>query len=232
MCEHLKRLFDEHTSTIVCLTCGLVLDEQVPTQSVENAVIQMDPCYDRNLHCHKEFIFDCCDRMHIFQQAAEDAFHLFRQWRRKPNIRKSDLEALCCLCIFHSLKSHDVPRPLKVIANACGVGIKAMWKIEAKINPSHKKNTTEDLLKSSLHKVNLGVKHEDHIIQILSKFKSRHFAPSTLIASILYLYCKKQKMKMTMKMVSQSLQISPMSVYRCVSYLKTENIIAMIDSCT
>ena len=215
MCPHLRIVNDDRTATIVCMDCCQVIDEKVSlpqyTESRQSTKSFAD-CDD--------FILDVCDRIHIFKQAAMDAADLLRKWKGQSIIKKSSHDELCCLSIYHTLKAHNVPRSLKEIAYACGVSIKDVWKLEKQIHPKQNKNALVGLLRSNLHKVGLNIKDEIEIQKYLDTLKTKHFAPNTIIASVFYLYAKSRKMKLTMKTVSSHLQVSSMSVYRCIKYLK------------
>ena len=218
MCSHLRIVHDDHTATIVCLDCCQVIDEQTPPLQYTSkpSTKSFDDC--------EELVFDVCDRIHIFERAATDAVDLIRKWKQQFVIKKSSHNALCCLSIHHILKAHNVPRSLKEIAYECGVTIKAVWKLEKQIHPKYGKNGLAGLLRSNLHKVGLNIIDEVEILKSLDLLKTKHFAPNTVIASVLYLYAKSKKMKLTMKTVSFHLQVSSMSVYRCVKYLKVRTL--------
>ena len=55
---------------------------------------------------------------------------------------------------------------------------------------------------------------------IAEKFQKRSFSPFTLGASTLFMYCKEIKKPCKVSTVSDIFQVTTMSVYRCVKYLK------------
>ena len=226
MCQHLRTVVDDHTATVICTDCGLVLDERVITYETPNVKTLVSD----KLYPYQVFIFDVCDRYQIFSQAAFDALELISKWISTYEPKRYDYEAFCALSIYHSLRNHGVPRPFKEVAEYCGVDFKQMWKMESKIHPKMKSNSLHELLKSSTHKVGLSIKDHDTLLMTLKQLELKHFSPNNVVASLLYLYCKMKGHKITMRTVANCLKVSSMSVYRCVKHLKNCNVNCILES--
>ena len=220
MCFHENTLDDVSTSTCICTDCGLVLENQIYShQYIPNDAQHSTP--------QLQFLLDICDRIHVFKKAAYAAFQKYQDFLSSNIIGKEEDLSICVFYLYETLKEEKAPRSMRHISDFSGVSMKSLWNAQKKTE-SQSNIMLEDeyatllenhMFRNSLCDSDLIIIKESLRLSVLNR---RHFTPATVIASIIYLYCKqKKKKKITMKTIAIEFKISQMSIYRCCKHLKS-----------
>jgi transcription initiation factor TFIIIB Brf1 subunit/transcription initiation factor TFIIB len=200
-CPHLNEIIDLGESSHVCHDCGLVLDKHYEMGSDYKT-----PLKDFQHDDWAETVKDILDRLHIstrYWTFIIDDFY--------KNIKKKTMERLI-FSTYKILNSLDVNVSLHDLSLATGVNM-------SKIYLTQKQNETVKLDMSSLAEkfccaLNLDFKTTALIKERLSKPIETGHTPATVIAGSIYKIAKEQKLKISIKKISDITSVSPISIQR------------------
>lgn len=198
-CGHLNHVIDEHEGSIVCIDCGLVMSDQIFLEDKKkNEQNDIDDKYK-----FKEIL----TRLNM----SDDFIHGL-DIQKKTNISK-----IASNLYLNINKSSSVS--LKEISSVTGV-------CEKQLNQKTKGHVTvldkEKLLDKYCAQLNISFKNYTVIKETLNKLKISGHNPLTVIASCIYLFCKKNKIKVSMRNISQTVGISCISIQRYLKTIKNE----------
>ena len=204
--------------TIVCQDCGLVLHENIPYNTNE---ITNNDSFAKSSNYFK--IVDCCYRMHITYNFIISFIHeSFTNERKKPVFQKINDDHLIAYIIYTSLKNLNIPRSLDYVAGNCGVRTNDIWKCEFVDEKLSNPIRFQDIVRSVHSQVGLTMKESDKICDLEENIKNLSFSPLTLAGSLIYFYCKLKKKKVTLKKVAELVNVTNVSICRCLKILKKE----------
>lgn len=209
-CSHSNELIDQREGNIVCSDCGLVLD----------CYFEVDVNHINRQECEliskrkQEFVYETLERLHIPQSIA---FHIFKKINESSE--KNQNEIFLSGIIYKTLIELNIPFTIKEISCVTGIKVKNInkKKIDKKIDVVI--INTNEILERACSKLNL--KFNDYTL-IKEKIKKMNngFNPSTIIAGNIYVYCKENNKKLSMKDISNVTGISCMSIKRFTNKIK------------
>lgn len=202
-CNHSSEILDESSGDYVCTMCGLVLDRFFGDlgHASENNETSIDTTYNSQY----EFIAEILSKLNVPITLADSIFAKIVGNRLK--------DSAICQIIYDTLIERNIPFTLKEITSVSGVPTK-------KIKHTHTANPTSiciveerDILERCCSK--LGLTYKDCTV-IKKSFANdmSGFSPSTVIASHIYIHCKKNRIKLKLKKISEIVGVSPISVHR------------------
>lgn len=195
-CPHLNEIIDEHEGTIICHDCGLVIDDKYYLFDDKSKEIeQNDIC--------KEILA----RLNLSEEIAE-------------NICLENTRNICSIASKLYLAINKTSSvTLKEIAGVTGI-------CEKQLNQKTKGNITvldkDKLLEKYCTYLLIPFKSYTVIKEMLNKLEISGHNPLTIIASCIYIYCKKNSIKLSMKKLAEVIGISCVSIQRFLKIYKNE----------
>lgn len=195
-CTHINYVSDSHEGTLVCTDCGLVLDQIFVFNETEH-----------NQNTLQETNDD------VFQEMLHRLNVTISE--NKTNENKSMQNIACSL---YTKINKESAVSIKEISSVTGVS-------EKKINLQTKGSVTlvdkNILLEKYCCQLNLTFKQYTVIKELLNQQHETGHNPITLISSCIYFYCRQNKLKISMKKVSEITGISCISIQRFLKHIKT-----------
>ena len=132
---------------------------------------------------------------------------------------KKENETFLAKCLYKTLCELDIPFSVKDISAVTGIQhskISSREKNDLNINKSSVTIINkEDLLERACVKLELDYKTYTLIKETVDN-KNNGFNPSTVISAYIYIFCKKNKVKISLKKISDVTGISCMSIQRFI----------------
>ena len=179
---------------------------------------------------HENFIWEACSKMNINDLYASEACILFNRFKSKKTGATRDLIALAAYSIYNTLKNNDAHKSIKFISNYTGVTVKRLWGVEKCFGSATQPISVNNILESNYHFFNLEYKDYLLLAAISHNFTQRSHSPNTMAATLVYMYCKYRKIKCTLCKAASIFQISPMSIHRCMRFLKSTDFYCILSS--
>jgi len=197
-CKHLKEIIDSVESYHVCYDCGLVLDKhfeqyQAPLDSMK---------YDE----WAELAKDILDRYHISTNYESFVMKDFNTRKGKKCIEK------LLFSTYKVLNSMNVNLSLHDLSLSTGVSI-------SKIYSEQDLNETVTVDMASMAEryctaLNIDFQTMTLIKDILNKPHESGHTPSTVVAGTIFKVCKKRKINISIKKISEVCCVSSISIQR------------------
>ena len=243
-CIH-NATIDYITGTEVCTICGLVLSENLGYDEIHSSTT-FRPHKEEQSHDYVIDGIDTIitytqkigDRLNLSDASIDNAISSFQRLRKKVDTLKYDWpkkaprrklfsnKNLVIYSLYKTLKQDSIPRPLKEICTIANIkDLGEIWKLEKyfaqlnqKIPEQTKVLTAEDLIYGYYTYLDLEFKDINIILRMIQSLPSNNgFTPTTIAASLMYVYITKiKKRKCPMSKVAQLYQISKMSIHRFV----------------
>ena len=213
-CPHKNELSDTHDGFIVCSDCGLVLDNIYDSSKQINFSSSISEIGNINLKKDSiDFVFEIMERLQVPQNYAFEVFDMIEKCSEHVLLTESFITH----CIYTTLQKIGVPFSLTDITSVTGLNSKKFLK-ERKKNDSSSIIIIEsiDILERLCKKLDLDFNQFTLIKENIPN-KICGYNPSTVAASYIYLYFRKNKIKKSLKDICFYAGVSCMSVQR---YLK------------
>lgn len=199
LCPHLDQVTDEREGTVVCIQCGLVLTEQLFQQSYFS---------ERNNKEHEltTKIIEILDKLHLPACFATDIMKKYL----KMHPRKFLLEFV----VYLTLHECGFPISIKDIACVTGISDSQIYDLQDKdqsicLQPN-------DLMEKYCKLLKLDFKTYSVIKEELPTVIETGHNPLTVIASTIYKYSRRNKLKLSMKQIATVVNISTVSIQRYI----------------
>ena len=122
----------------------------------------------------------------------------------------------------------NIPRTIEYVASWCGVKSNEIWKCEAEDERISKPIEVRDIITSIHSQAGLSMKECKVLCDLPTISDDRSFSPLSIAASIIYIFCKLNKKKITLKKISNLIHVSEVSIHRCLKYLHSSTEIISI----
>lgn len=215
-CPHFNEIIDQHHGDYICSDCGLVLDKIYSSFNIN--LFSHDWGEKKNM---VEEIKDVLERLQLPTSFANMIFNNFSN-QCPTNERMTDLKkrVLMGISTYEVLNENDIPISIKDIACAIQVSTEDMFHYQKKpiaIN-------WEEML--SKYCTLLGVGYPDYVV-INRRIKENKVLsghnPITILGGYIYMYVKEQKLKISLKQISDTLSISGVSIQRYIKFLENND---------
>lgn len=204
-CKHLNQVICEREGSIVCTDCCLVTSDHIYLD-------ESDFFHANQKHKTQNEILEILERLNLSQTHAESIKkNMFKLCEEKKNTRKNSNDVLAA-SIYKTFNSDGNVISIKDISAVSGVSKKKITKIDKSIHILK----SEHVLEKYCSLNNLDYKNYTVIKGELYKYKILGHNPLTLVGSVIYMHCKKNKIKTSMKNISQTLGISSISIQRFI----------------
>jgi len=203
-CKHINQFDDIREGISVCLTCGLVLSDQIflHDECVKSPFLQNT--------CLQEDILEILERLNFSKIHVESIEKNIKKiTSKKKYVNKNDVLAAC---VYKTLNKENNVLSLQDIASVSGVSKKKINILDDSIHILKAENVLEKYCKLN----NLDYKNYTVIKENMYGYKILGHNPHTLVGSVIYMHCKKNKIKTSMKKIAQTLGISTISIQRFI----------------
>ena len=205
-CSHKNQLIDYRGGFVVCEECGTVTDEVFEFHSIERDVTSCGLTEKES-----EFVKEMIERLNlpggIFSHIAEKI--------KKKKDGKNASEIVMAHCLYIALADLGIPFSVNDVSNITGISHSKI----SRDKKCDKSNVviikTENILERACSKLNLNFKQYTLIKESI-KETNNGFNPSTIISAYIYVFCRKNKLNITLKQISNTTGISCMSIQRYI----------------
>lgn len=215
-CIHYNTIDDLHNGANVCIDCGLVIENTI----FHSINIPDQPSLNSDMHYIqvKEVVENIFEKLNLPEKYVNDITHSYLK-----HCKKAVSYEKICEEIYKLNAINGLGKSLNEIKSFCSskLNINPIKHLNNKssilvINPN-------DILIKLCSYFNVNEKHihillKSHKIQCL--IKKTHFNPNTIIGGLIYHYSRNNKLNITMKVISQQVGISVMSLQRFCKLLK------------
>ncbi len=198
-CPHLDQVTDDREGTIVCTNCGLVITDQVFQQSYLSETNQKE-------HDLAITINNILDKLNLPVCFTTD---IIKKYLSIPK-RKFLLEYV----VYLTLHECGFPISIKDIACVTGVSDSKIYDLQEKDQSICLK--PQDLIEKYCTMLNLDFKTCSVIKKELPTVIETGHNPLTVIASTIYKYSRRNKLKLSMKQIATVVNISTVSIQRYI----------------
>lgn len=207
-CPHTDEIIDVREGTYICLNCGLCKDTYFEQPKIKYDYKESynigyeNICYIKEVLSRLNVPIYICD--FISRSVIENSHN--RKITR-PMISHH---------IYITLSRMGIPFSIKDICSVTGTTQKLISKEQSKtVESSIIIIETDDLLWRYCSK--LDIKHQFYtVIKEMIPKMSEGYNPSTIVSAYIYIFCRRNKIKLTIKQISTVTGISCMSIQRFI----------------
>ena len=219
-CSHLNQIEDYHEGNIVCTSCGLVLSSlylsQVNSTSYEEFSNNNNNNNNFNNNNNNEILLEIqnlLDRIHVPTCYG----HKIESYYKKNFTTKSTKGLV--FSIYKNLNDMGIPVSMKEISNVANVSKSLLNKVQCdnncvELNPS-------TLVDKYCTMLGLSFTIATLIKRNIELAPASGHNPNSVVASTIYQVCKKNKLKISIKKISQVTSVSCISIQRYNNFSKT-----------
>ena len=201
ICNHEMTLTDVREGVVICSQCSFVLDSLVFAENFY-APTNTEPLYLETQNSQKDGeVLELLSRLNL----PDSYYQLIIQ---DKNFKKNVPQTM-----YKVLNNNKCPISINDIKNVSEKSSKKCLDISNNVIILQ----TEELLQKFCAILNIDFKNFTLIKEQMKKFKTTGHNPVTIVASAIYIHCKKNKIRISMKKIANEMKISPVSIQR---YLK------------
>ena len=202
-CQHINEIIDEREGTIICYDCGLVLSNYFFAQS------QPQHSFFTPSSILEE-IKELLERLNLPQIFSHDIYENLLKSSAKTN---SKTKKLIPYFVYKTLNEIGCPVSIKDISSVSGISENDLYDMQQSetlvLNPHALLEKYCKLLGLSDFKIYSVIKEK------MPTINTGH-NPLTIIASLIYKYCKENNLKYSMKEIASTVGISSVSIQRYI----------------
>lgn len=198
LCFHRNKITDEREGTIVCSDCGLVLTNQIFHDE--------GPIIDHSYAIVSSQIKDILDKLFLPECFVSDIL--------KKYLTLANKKYLLEYVVYLTLHDLGFPISIKDISSVTGISDSKIYDFQE--NDKSICLEPKDLLEKYCILLELDYKTYSLIKKELPLDIKTGHNPLTVIASTIYNYSKKNKLKLSMKKIASVVKISTVSIQRYI----------------
>jgi|YelNatPaOPRAMG01_1025707.scaffolds.fasta_scaffold20455_4 transcription initiation factor TFIIIB Brf1 subunit/transcription initiation factor TFIIB len=203
-CQHVNQIDDPREGITVCTTCGLVINDQFfQYEDVKKETFQETTKLQND-------ILEILERLNFSRNHVESIEKNIREITYKGK-RASKKEVLAA-SVYKSLNKESNVLSIKDVEAVSGVSKKKINNLDSSIHILKAENVLEKYCNLN----NLDYKNYTVIKENMYRYKILGHNPLTLVGSVIYMHCRKNKIKTSMKKISETLGISTISIQRFI----------------
>ena len=210
-CQVENLIIDISSSYLVCTRCGVVKENLYTNETRPD--FSVTEFFQPNQVKVLENIKDILDRIHISAIYAQHICKYYFKFYKSFN-----LKAIVFSC-YKILNEHGYNISLKDLLNINGLGGQSTFSTQ-KSNENVLVNTSE-MLNKYCAMLNLSFKDTSLIKEMIIDRPLSGHTPLTTIAGNIYLYCKSQNRKISIKKIAEITQVSNISIQRYIKNVTT-----------
>ena len=172
-----------------------------------------------------DFVKNVADKMHIENDFLIDkVMKLYSEFKSSHILDKN---GLLMYLFYKTCKDFDYPRSLREISAHSGVSEKRMNRIDKFTRSQDAPIDAYQILTAHYIFLDLSYSQLKDMFQMIDLIENDNYHPITIAATVSYIYLRKHNKKSSMKHIADLFKISPMSIHRCVNYIKRYNPVIM-----
>jgi transcription initiation factor TFIIIB Brf1 subunit/transcription initiation factor TFIIB len=215
-CPHKETIEDDREGYEVCTQCGLVLQQLFGNVS---RLIEEE----KNVSVYN-FLLDTCANAHIpsfIVDYANSYFNKICAVVKKDKRRKNTDLAIAAYCLYESLSRHQIPRTAQEIEQYTNIETSTLWAIESALNIKYTLDHPLDFVDRFCALLELPFYHAKIIKGIVGNmFGLGNIRPQCVVGVVIFLYCKEQKIRLSIKNISETCGVSSTNIYKIVKNIK------------
>ena len=203
-CPHLNEIVDHSGGAIVCIDCGLV---------VSNVFVSNFEFYEPK---HEdEYILEILSRLQMPEFFKNDILLNLEKIPMKQR-KKDNAKAFA---IYKTLNELNCGIAIKDICSVTGFTDSEIYNYQS----SNESIIFDPTIQLEKYCILLGLPKDSHsVIKEMINFNKTGHNPTTLLATAIYKYCKKNHCDISLEKISKTLNISSVSIKRYIKYRKNE----------
>lgn len=217
-CSHEHVVEDGREGTVVCVECGLVIEDFIFSttyaQDGGKETTQSRRGGDKYLREQKELLFELSSRglfpLKIVYETLTK-FNEFSKQREESGQKKTfDFIALLAFSLFDTLCENHLTRTPKEICSFFGIDLNRMWKEEKNLNfLSSRQIGIQDFANRFCGVLQFEYFHTREIINICNQmYGMGDLNPQSIAVVVIYMYCKYFDCSLNLKQVCHNLNVS------------------------
>jgi len=200
--------------------CGLVLEQLLlhPVGKRE----KYDIVDFRNVFL---FLQDVCANACLPDSIASYAFSYFKTLKKEEKIKQHKYKdnAIATYALYETLSRHEIPRTCNEIEYFTGIPSAIIFNIEGCLYFSDTLNNPQDFVERYCYSLSISYFHIKIIKGIAGNmYGMGDIRPNTVVAAIVYLYCKEANIKQNMKTICEICSVSSGNVYKLIRSLRSD----------
>jgi transcription initiation factor TFIIIB Brf1 subunit/transcription initiation factor TFIIB len=230
-CAHSQTVDDDQEGTTVCLNCCRVLD-QLYFCNYEIGNGNGIDLYTSKDFCDS-FIFlkDVCANSMIPYNMVSYAHDYFKVLKNNHLISGKNFsnKVIASYALYETLSNHSISRSAREIELITGTKCASLWKVENCLNLEEIIGNPEDFVERYCTALDIDffkMKIIKGIVSNMSQFNDvwgfGGIRPDSIVAAVIYLYCKEINFKISMKSVCQVCSVSYGNIYKIVNRLPSK----------
>lgn len=205
-CKHVQRIDDLKEGTEVCTDCGLVINDKIFVNQETHFNHELDTSNVKNE------IMEMLERLNLPTIYLENIEKTAETFIKNEKVKK-DMTTVLASSVYKVInKDNTAAITIKDVSAVSGICEKKIVRLDKSIHILESENILEKYCKLN----NLDYKNYTVIKENLKKYKVLGHNPLTLVGAVIYMHCKKNKIKTSMKNISQTLGISTISIQRFI----------------
>ena len=210
-CSHENHIVDYRGGGVVCVECGQVIDsvfeERESYLSMEDDEDGRGGLTERESEYVKEMIEGLNLPSKTFSHIAKKILSM--------KFGKNASETLMTHCLYITLADMDIPFSVNDVSSVTGINHSKISKNKKCKDSSVVIIKTENILERACSNLSLDFNQYTLIKESIKK-SNTGFNPSTIISAYIYIFCRQNKLNITLKQISNITGISCMSIQRYI----------------
>jgi transcription initiation factor TFIIIB Brf1 subunit/transcription initiation factor TFIIB len=205
-CSHKNQLIDYRGGFVVCEECGTVID----------CVFEFHSGREDDASCgltekESDYVKEMIERLNL---PCSIFSHIAKKIMKKKD-GKNATETSMAHCLYIALADLGIPFTINDVSNITGINHSKISKDKKCENSNVVIIKTENILERACSKLNLNFRQYTLIKESI-KESNNGFNPSTIISAYIYVFCRSNKLNITLKQISNTTGISCMSIQRFI----------------
>jgi len=172
------------------------------------------------------FLKDICANGFMPNYLVSYAFSYFKKLRNDAAIkrRKFKDDAVAAFALYETMSRHEIPRTVNEIEYVTGVPSNQLFSIEGCLHFSDTLNNPQDFVERYCSQLANITYFDIKIIKgiVGNMYGMGDVRPNTIVAAIIYLYCKEVDLKQSIKTICEVCGVSSYNVYKIVRNLRSD----------
>lgn len=207
-CNHTNEILDYHTSEYICCDCGLVKDKYYNYD-----LNTFNENFSKISKEEKIFVDDLLEKLNITEgNISKYIYEKICKEKKQNPLKKIFMPSI----IYESLDELNINIPINDLSFLSNVSSKKIFKNQKK--PII--NTAFNNLESYCKNLNLTYKDYSLIKEKLPAIILTGHNPLTILGGVIYMYSKENKLKIDLKDISKTLNVSIISIKRYLKNIK------------
>ena len=243
-CSHANTIDDHRTGDVLCIQCGLVLQERIafesPTKFGVSEKSNQKLATDIAVNSYHLMLINFCFNAGLPLKLACTAYELYKRTRKEQDlvlISNSTRNHLFA-SMYVTLHNNGSSFTLRELSAHCNIDLPTLTRLTRTIFDKHMNIETYPMASNIIERLcaNLQIERRKsiEIVQNVQDFEIEHslgLNPATIAAAFVHLYVKKEKIDLKLKTICEMVGISTVSVKRFLNRFKLHGFIEDVIIC-